>query len=102
MKKLFVTDIISEVKKSRVSILADEVRECSNTEQMSFVIRYVDKSCQIREEFIKILECESGSSGQELYLKIVHVFRNLGLEISNLRVIWQRKKWCIIQNFKTE
>ena len=32
------TDIISEVKESRVSILADEVRDCSNTEQMSFVI----------------------------------------------------------------
>ena len=69
---------------------------------MSFVIRYVDKSCQIREEFIQFLECESGTSGQELYLKIVNVIRNLGLEISDLRVIWQRKKWCIIQNFKTE
>ena len=81
-----VTDIISEVKESRVfSILADEVRDCSNTEQMSFVIRYVDKSCQIREEFIQFLECESGTSGQELYLKIVNVIRNLGLEISNLR-----------------
>ena len=55
------------------------------TEQMSFVIQYVDKSCQIREEFIQFLECESGTSGQELYLKIVNVIRNLGLEISNLR-----------------
>ena len=82
-----VTDIISEVTESRVfSILADEVRDdCSNTEQMSFVMRYVDKSCQIREEFIQFLECESGTSGQELYLKIVNVIRNLGLEISNLR-----------------
>ena len=82
-----VTDIISEVKESRAfSILADEVRDdCSNTEQMSFVMRYVDKSCQIREEFIQFLECESGTSGQELYLKIANVIRNLGLEISNLR-----------------
>ena len=38
-----VTGIISEVKESRVFyILADEVRD---TGQMSFVIRYVDKSC---------------------------------------------------------
>ena len=81
-----VTGIISEVKESKVfSILADEVRDCSNTEQMSFVIRFVDKSCQIREEFIQFLECESGTSGQELYLKIVNVIRNLGLEIGNLR-----------------
>ena len=35
-----VTDIISKVKESRVfSILADEVRDdCSNIEQMSFVM----------------------------------------------------------------
>ena len=89
--KEIVTGIISEVRvlefqEPRVfSILADEVRDCSNTEQISFVMRYVDKSCQIREEFIQFLECESGTSGQELYLKIVNVIRNLGLEISNLR-----------------
>ena len=80
------TGITSEVKESRVlSILADEVRDCSNTEQMSFVIRYVDKSCQIREEFIQFLECESGTSRQELFLKIVNAIRNLALEISNVR-----------------
>ena len=76
--KEIVTGIISEVRvlefpESRVfSILADEVRDCSNTEQISFVMRYVDKSCQIREEFIDFLECESGTSGQELCLKIVN------------------------------
>ena len=65
------------------------------TEQMPFVIRYVDKSCQIREEFIQFLECESGTSWQELYLKLVNVIRNLGLEISNFMmelVIWQGKE----------
>ena len=76
--KEIVTGIISEVRvlefqEPRVfSILADEVRDCSNTEQISFVMRYVDKSCQIREEFIHFLECESGTSGQELCLKIVN------------------------------
>ena len=102
-----------KVKEARVfSILADEVRDdCSNIEQMSFVMRYVDKSCQIREEFIQFLEWESGASGQEIYLKIDNVeTRNLGLEISNLRGqcydgagnMTGKKKWCIIQNFKTE
>ena len=52
---------------------------------MSFVIRFADKSCQIREEFIQFLECESGTSGQELYLEIVNVIRDLGIEIGNLR-----------------
>ena len=49
-----VTGIISEVKESKVFfILADEVRDCSNTKQMSFVIQFVDKPCLIREEFIQ-------------------------------------------------
>ena len=108
-----VTDIISEVKESRVfSILADEVRDCSNTEQISFVMRYVDKSCQIREEFIQFLKCESGASGQELCLKIVN--RLMLSETLILKLViyedkvmmelvqWQGKKWCIVQNFKTE
>ena len=108
-----VTDIISDVKESRFffNFGRDEVRDCSNTEQMSFVMWYVDKSCQIREEFIQFLEWESGASGQEIYLKIDNVeTRNLGLEISNLRGqcydgagnMTGKKKWCIIQNFKTE
>ena len=60
-----VSGIISEVKESRVfCILADEVTDCFNTEQMSFVIRSVDNSCQIREKIIQFLECESGTSGQ--------------------------------------
>ena len=81
-----VTGIISEIKESILfSILADEVEDCSNTEQMSFAIRFVDNPCQIREEFISFLECESGTSGQELYLKIVNVIRDLGFEISSLR-----------------
>ena len=64
---------------------------------MSFDVRF-DKSCKIRE-FIQFLECESETSGQELYLEIANVIRNFGLEISTFRgqgavelVIWQRKK----------
>ena len=79
-------EIVTGIKESRVfSILADEVRDCSNTEQMSFVIRFADKSYQIREEFVQFLQCESGTFGQELYLKIVNVIRDLFLEIGNLR-----------------
>ena len=51
---------------------------------MSFPVRFADKSCKIRE-FIQFLECESGTSGQELYLKVVNVIRNLGLEMCNFR-----------------
>ena len=58
-----VTGIISEIKEASVfSILADEAKDFSNTEQILFVFRFNDKSCQIREECIQFLECESGTS----------------------------------------
>ena len=77
---------------------------------MSIVIRFCDKSCQIREELIQFLECVSGTSGQELYLKIVIDIRDLGLEVVNLRGqsyngagnTAGKKKWCIFQIFKTQ
>ena len=37
------------------SILADEVTDCSNLEQLSLAIRFVDKQCQIREEFLDFI-----------------------------------------------
>ena len=41
--------IIEEVKKSGLySIIADEARDCSNKEQMSLVLRYVDFNLDIR------------------------------------------------------
>ena len=78
-----VTGIFQESR--AFSILVYEVRDCSNTEQVALVIRFIDKSCQISAEIIQFLECEPGTSGQELFLKIVNVIRNLGLEIGNLR-----------------
>ena len=45
-----VTGIISEVKESRVfSILADEVRDCFNTEQMPLVTRFVDNPVKLEK-----------------------------------------------------
>ena len=40
--------IIEEVKKSGLySIIADEARDCSNKEQMSLVLRYVDSNLDV-------------------------------------------------------
>ena len=32
------------------TVVADEVADVSNTEQMSIIVRYVDGLCEIREE----------------------------------------------------
>ena len=44
--------IMSEIKHSKYfSILADEVADCSNKEQMPIVFRYVDSNNTIKERF---------------------------------------------------
>ena len=42
------------------SILADETTDCSNEKQLSLVIRLVDNSGEIREDFLGFLHCKLG------------------------------------------
>ena len=49
-----------------ISILADETTDCSNEEQLSLVIRLVDNSGEIREDFLGFLHCKLGLSGKAL------------------------------------
>jgi len=41
------------------SVIADEARDISNKEQMSLIIKYVDKHHKIHESFIAFVECGS-------------------------------------------
>ena len=51
--------IIKEIKNSKYfTILADEVTDCANLEQISVVIRFVDGDKQIREEFLDFITVE--------------------------------------------
>ena len=54
---------MAEVRKAKYfSILADEVSDVSNTEQLSLVLRFVDESNEIREEFVDFLPCTDGTT----------------------------------------
>ena len=51
--------IIDEIKAARFfTILADEVTDCSNLEQVSIVIRFVDVNKNIREDFLGFITVE--------------------------------------------
>ena len=57
----FITELnVRNIKENQFffSILADEASDCSNQEQLSLVIRYVDSDCVIREEFLGISYCD--------------------------------------------
>ena len=67
------------------SILADEASDCSNQEQLSLVIRYVDSDCVTREEFLGFLHCDLGFSGKALAETVLGGLIDLGLDIRNCR-----------------
>ena len=78
--------IIAEVENSKFyTTIADESTDCSNKEQMSLVLRFVDKDNNIREDFLKFIHCHEGLHGSELATVLLKGIHDLGLDIRNCR-----------------
>ncbi|XP_057316227.1 52 kDa repressor of the inhibitor of the protein kinase-like [Hydractinia symbiolongicarpus] len=59
--------IVLEIKGSKFfSILGDECMDSSCKEQFSLCIRFVDQNCDVREEFLRLVHCGEGLSGDGL------------------------------------
>ncbi|XP_046844785.1 52 kDa repressor of the inhibitor of the protein kinase-like [Xenia sp. Carnegie-2017] len=79
--------IVSDINSSECpiySVLGDEATDCSSTEQMPIVVRYVDSKQEINERFIKFVECE-GMTGEALAKNIEDTLNEVGLLLSNCR-----------------
>ena len=79
--------IIHRVKKAQLfTLVADEVTDSSNKEQLSLVLRYVnpDDYC-IREDLVTFLECDNGISGQGLADMMISFLDKQGLDLTKLR-----------------
>ena len=77
--------IVEEIREAReFSMLADEASDISNKEQLSLVLRFVDKFSLIREEFLGFLHCLS-TSGEALAKLISDHIKELDLDIANCR-----------------
>lgn len=73
--------ILSEVREQPFfSISADEAVDCSNKEQMPFVIRFVDSSDNIREEFLDFILCDQGTTGEAIARKLTQELDVLSLK----------------------
>ena len=78
--------LVKEIKENRFfSILVDEATDCSNQEQLSLVIRFVDGSGEIREEFLESLYCdvELRLYGKAAAETVLNGIANLNLDIQN-------------------
>ena len=60
-----MSKIIKEINDcGLLAVLADEVADISNKEQMSLVLRYMDSQGDITKKFIKFVHLKHGTSGQ--------------------------------------
>ena len=61
-------NILAEIKEAEFffSILADEAAGVSNKEQMPILLRFVDKTGHIWEEFLKFIDLSKGTSGENI------------------------------------
>ena len=79
-------NITSEIKNAKFySVLADEAADVSNLEQMAIILRFVDSSSQIREDFLGFVVCNEGLSGQAITAIILQVIKELDLDPSLCR-----------------
>jgi hypothetical protein len=79
--------IITKVKVARwYSVIADEVTDAANKEQLSLVLRYVDpESDYVREDLVGFFECDTGITGRDLADKITSSLVAYGLDPTNIR-----------------
>ena len=78
--------IIAEVKQTRMfSVMADGAADISNKENLSLVLRYVDSSKNIREEFVGYRLCGDETTGNAIRVLIINLVRDLGLTMDNCR-----------------
>ena len=81
------TKILSRVIEAQFfSVVADKVTDCSNKEQLSLVLRYVDPdNLQVHEDFVQFIECDTGITGRALAEKMTSFIEAHGLDLHKLR-----------------
>ncbi|CAH3167123.1 unnamed protein product [Pocillopora meandrina] len=81
-----LNDLSQEIRNSMYfSVMADEAADISNKENVSVVIRFLDTTKTIREEFIGYYICEEGLTGEAIKDIITAAVANLGLTMEDCR-----------------
>ena len=84
--EIITKQIVSKVKVAKYfSILADAATDCAKIEQMSLVIRFVDRSSNIREGFLGFVQCRLGLSVEAIANTICNTLRELDVPLDFCR-----------------
>lgn len=77
--------VVQEIKEAKFfSVLCNEATDNANLEQLLFVLRFVDKDCQIREEFLDS-QCTDWITGEVISGVILGKLEQWGLKIDDCR-----------------
>ena len=79
--------ILNQVRRAEFfSLVADEVTDSSNREQLAIALRYVDPDdLQIRENLVEFVECDAGVTGSAVAEKLMRFIQSSGLNSNKLR-----------------
>ena len=79
--------ILDRVRRAQwFTVIADEVTDISNKEQLSLVLRYIDPSTSfVREDLVSFIECDTGITGHCIADKIKGALRDYALDLGKLR-----------------
>lgn len=82
MKKLYLR--LSQ-HQTIFTVLADEAMDSSSKEQLSLVLKFVDGSNYLKEEFVGFTHLKDGLTGKAISDAIIRRVTELGLDISRCR-----------------
>ncbi|XP_046863349.1 uncharacterized protein LOC124457103 [Xenia sp. Carnegie-2017] len=76
---------ISKTSQNKIINCIDEAADSSHKEQLSLVLRFVDSSMNVKEEFMCFLHCKWGLSGQHFSKLILETLEKFALPIMDCR-----------------
>ena len=81
---IIVNNLSQEIRDSKYFfIMSDEAADISNKENLSLVIRFLDSSKTVREEFVGFYLCEDGTTGVAIKDLIIGAVADLGLSMDD-------------------
>jgi len=83
---IILNNLSQEIKDSKYfSVMSDEAADISNKENLSVVIRFLDSTKTVREEFVGFYLCEDGTTGAGIKDLIIDAVADLGLSMDDCR-----------------
>ena len=84
MGAIIVNNLSQEIRDSKYfPIMSDEAADISNKENLSVVIRFLDSTKTVREEFLGFYLCEDGTTGAAIKDLIIGAVADLGLSMDD-------------------